>query len=147
MTDADAERQLQRVDELAARLRMRAGLVFASVALACPASRSGRAAWLPRRAVEQSGVPCAADRDRDARHGLGGSCCALPGPATSQCSQLDSRKSKPASVCGAESWQVLASSQRSREAGLPSLARRQRARVAGRTDRTEGLGTGADPTD
>ena len=47
MTDADAERQLQRVDELAARLRMRAGLVFVAIALAGVLVVPAVLSWLP----------------------------------------------------------------------------------------------------
>ena len=48
MTDADAERQLERVDELAARLRRRAGFVFAAVALAAVLLVPAALPWLPR---------------------------------------------------------------------------------------------------
>ena len=47
MTDADAERQLQRADELAARLRLRVGLVFAAVALAAALLVPAALSWLP----------------------------------------------------------------------------------------------------
>ena len=47
MTDGDAERQLERVDELAARLRTRAGLVFAAVALAAMLLVQVVLSWLP----------------------------------------------------------------------------------------------------
>ncbi len=47
MTDADAERQLERVDELAARLRVRAGLVFGAAALAAILLMPAALSWLP----------------------------------------------------------------------------------------------------
>jgi hypothetical protein len=47
VTDADAERQPQRVDELAARLRMRAGLVFVAIALAVVLVVPAVLSWLP----------------------------------------------------------------------------------------------------
>ena len=47
MTDADAERQLQRVDEFAARLRTRAALVFVAVVLAAVLVVPAVLSWLP----------------------------------------------------------------------------------------------------
>ena len=47
MTDADAERQLQRVDEFAARLKTRAALVFVAVVLAAVLVVPAVLSWLP----------------------------------------------------------------------------------------------------
>ena len=57
MTDADAERQLERVDRLAARLRMRAGFVFVAVTLAAVLVVPAVLAWLPRGWWSTPGSP------------------------------------------------------------------------------------------
>ena len=57
MTDADAERQFERVDELAARLRRRTGFVFAAVALAAVLLVPAALPWLPRGSWSIPGSP------------------------------------------------------------------------------------------
>ncbi len=57
MTDADAERQLERVDRLAARLRMRAGFVFVAVALAAVLIVPTLLAWAPNGWWSAPGSP------------------------------------------------------------------------------------------